>query len=61
MQWLENNGCPWDKSTFSESASNGNLENMKWLHENEKLSFMIHIPLSIFYPRIRNKKFQFFN
>lgn len=34
MKWLKDNGCPFNKETFSWAAYNGNLENMKWLHSN---------------------------
>ena len=34
LEWLRENGCPWDETTCSGAAENGHLEVLKWAHEN---------------------------
>ena len=34
LQYLHENGCPWDETTCSEAASGGHLECLKYAHEN---------------------------
>ena len=34
LQYLHENGCPWDKKACSEAALNGHLECLKYAHEN---------------------------
>ena len=34
LQYLHENGCPWNQSTCSNAAENGHLEVLKYLHEN---------------------------
>ena len=31
LKWLKKNGCPWNGETLAFAASNGNLDNMKFL------------------------------
>ena len=31
MEWLLKHKFPWDKGTFAEAASHGNLKMLKWL------------------------------
>ena len=33
LQYLHENGCPWDKRTCSAAAQNGHLECLKYAHE----------------------------
>ena len=33
LQWLRSNGCPWDGYTIEFSAARGQLEQLKWAHE----------------------------
>jgi hypothetical protein len=35
MKWLFENGCPWNRETFTRAISHGNLEILKWLKINK--------------------------
>jgi len=34
LQYLHENGCPWDRNTCSHAAANGHLPVLQYLHEN---------------------------
>ena len=34
LQYLHENGCPWDSHTCTSAADNGHLPVLKYLHEN---------------------------
>jgi len=34
LQYLHENGCPWDEKCCAVASSNGHLEVLKYLHEN---------------------------
>ena len=35
LEWLRENGCPWDETTCSGAAENGHLEVLKWWRAND--------------------------
>src|SRR5690606_2355299 len=34
LQYLHENGCPWDREAFSNAVKNGHLQVVQYLHEN---------------------------
>src|SRR4051812_18897833 len=34
IQWLRENGCPWNEDTYSSATKGGHLKIIKWLREN---------------------------
>ena len=35
LQWLHENGCPWNNWAYTNPAKYGRIDIVKWLHENE--------------------------